>query len=94
MWKIFGKRRSYARNLKIVRNWNFLPYHRLGLHAYRQLGRKYQLEEHTSMSRWDVYQKMEFLCETDWTFDIAISGLEVYKAGIGKTGVTEEVLKA
>lgn len=23
MWKIFGKRRSYARNLKIVRNWNF-----------------------------------------------------------------------
>ena len=72
----------------------FLPYHRLGLHAYRQLGRNYQLEEHASMRRWDVYQKMEFLCETDWTFDIAISGLEVYKAGIGKTGVTEEVLKA
>ena len=46
------------------------------------------------MSRWDVYHKMVFLCETDWLFDIAISGLEVYKAGIGKTGVTEEVLKA
>ena len=47
-------------------------------------GENISLEEHTSMSRWDVYQKMEFLCETDWTFDIAISGLEVYKAGIGK----------
>lgn len=33
-----------------------------------------------------MYQKMGFLCETDWMFDIAISGLEVYKAGIGKTG--------
>ena len=88
------KTAQLCQELKNCQELEFLPYHRLGLHAYRQLGRKYQLEEHTSMSRWDVYQKMGFLCETDWTFDISISGLEVYKAGIGKTGVTEEVLKA
>ena len=46
------------------------------------------------MNRWDVYQKMGFLCEEDWSFDIAISGMQVYQAGKGKTGVTEEKLKA
>lgn len=94
MWKIFGKRRSYARNLKIVRNWNFCHIIDWGFMHTGSWEETINLEEHASMSRWDVYQKMEFLCETDWTFDIAISGLEVYKAGIGKTGVTEEVLKA
>ena len=88
------KTAQLCQELKNCQELEFLSYHRLGLHAYRQLGRNYQLEEHASMSRWDVYQKMGFLCETDWMFDIAISGLEVYKAGIGKTGVTEEVLKA
>lgn len=58
MWKIFGKRRQLCQELKNCQELEFLPYHRLGLHAYRQLGRNYQLEEHASMSRWDVYQKM------------------------------------
>ena len=66
------KTAQLCQELKNCQELEFLPYHRLGLHAYRQLGRNYQLEEHASMSRWDVYQKMRFLCETDWMFDIAI----------------------
>ena len=93
MWKIFGKRRSYARNLKNCQELEFLPYHRLGLHAYRSweetINRRTCVDEPLG-----CVSEMGFLCETDWMFDIAISGLEVYKAGIGKTGVTEEVLKA
>lgn len=72
----------------------FLPYHRLGLHAYRQLGRPYLLEEKAAMNRFDVYQKMGFLCEETFPFDIRISGMEVYRAGTGKVPVTEEELKA
>lgn len=88
------KTARFCQELENCQELEFLPYHRLGLHAYRQLGREYNLEDHESMSRWDVYQKMGFLCDKDWKFDIAISGMKVYQAGKGKTGVTEEELKA
>ena len=71
------KTAEFCRELKNCRELEFLPYHRLGVHTYRQLGRKYQLEDHKSMSRQDVYQKMSFLCQDQWPYDLTISGLQV-----------------
>ena len=59
----------------------FLPYHRLGLHAYQQLYRPYLLNENKPMNRLDVYQKISFLFEEKLPFDISISGLTVYQDG-------------
>lgn len=72
----------------------FLPYHRLGLHAYRQLQRDYPLADLPPMNRWDVWQRMGFLCDEDHPFAIAISGLQVYDPAAGKITYTEEELKA
>lgn len=88
------KTAEFCAELENCSELEFLPYHRLGLHAYRQLERTYALEEKASMNRLDVYQKMGFLCEQQWSFDIAISGLQLYAAGKGRLPVTEEELKA
>ena len=87
------KTADFCAQLKNCREFEFLPYHRLGIHAYRQLGRTYLLEEKNSMSRWDVYERMSFLCEEKYPFDISISGLPVYQRNTGKVRVTEEELK-
>ena len=71
----------------------FLPYHRLGIHAYRQLQRPYPLDDRKPMNRLDVYERMGFLCGGEWPFDIRISGMEVYSRKTGKIPVTEEELK-
>lgn len=78
------KTAQFCQELKNCQELEFLPYHRLGLHAYRQLGRDYLLEDRKPMSPADVYQRMGFLCEGNWSFDIAIAGSQVYQAGKGK----------
>ncbi|MBR5429056.1 MAG: glycyl-radical enzyme activating protein [Firmicutes bacterium] len=72
----------------------FLPYHRLGLHAYRQLQRPYLLEDRPPLNRWDVYQRMGFLCDQPHHYAISISGLPVYEPASGKLPVTKEELQA
>ena len=72
----------------------FLPYHRLGIHAYRQLQRQYALEDRKPMNRWNVYERMRFLCEENRSFDISISGFPVYSREKGVLPVTREELEA
>ena len=85
---------EFCAGLKNCAELEFLPYHRLGIHAYRQLQRPYPLEDRKPMNRFDVYERMGFLCDREWPFDIRISGMEVYSRETGKIAVTEEELKA
>ena len=85
---------EFCANMKNCAELEFLPYHRLGIHAYRQLQRPYPLEDRKPMNRFDVYERMGFLCDREWPFDIRISGMDVYSRKTGKIEVTEEELKA
>ncbi len=78
--------------LKNCSELEFLPYHRLGTHAYRQLMREYPMEGRKPMNRLDVYRRMGFLCDRKYSFRIRISGMTVYDPGRGKIPVTEEEL--
>lgn len=81
-----------CRSLTNCTELEFLPYHRLGLHAYQQLQREYTLAELAPMNRLDVYHRMGFLCDGSYDFDIRISGMPVYDKTSGKIAVTNEEL--
>jgi pyruvate formate lyase activating enzyme len=83
---------EFCKTLKNCRELEFLPYHRLGTHAYRQLMREYPMGDRTPMNRLDVYRRMDFLCDRDYPFRIRISGMRVYDPVSGKVPVTEEEL--
>lgn len=55
----------------------FLPYHRLGQHAYRQLERPYALEHLPTMTREDALEKIQCILGQKWKFPIRISGEEI-----------------
>lgn len=88
------KTASFCTELKNCVELEFLPYHRLGTHAYDQLMRKYPLGDAKPMNRLDVYRKMGFLCDRENPFNIRISGLDVYDRKTGKIPVSEEELSA
>lgn len=71
----------------------FLPYHRLGVHAYEQLQREYALADRKPMTRFDVYEKMKFLLEQNLPYRMRISALDIYTPESGIIPVTEEQLK-
>lgn len=56
----------------------FLPYHRLGTETYRNLNREYKLSSLPSMSDEEARERVEFLMEYTWPFDIKISGKEIH----------------
>lgn len=70
----------------------FLPYHRLGVHAYEQLQREYELIDREPMNRLDVYKKMSFLLEEKLPYTIKISGMKLYDPETGIVPVTEQEL--
>lgn len=85
---------EFCAGLKNCVELEFLPYHRLGVHAYEQLQREYQLIDLKPMTRFDVYQKISALLERDWPFRMRISNMDIYDPKKGLLPVTEEELKA
>ncbi len=50
----------FAKGLEKIREYEFLPYHRLGIETYRHLGRKYPLQEVASPDITWAYEKARF----------------------------------
>lgn len=84
---------EFCRSLKNCSELEFLPYHRLGVHAYEQLQRDYALIDNQPMNRLDVYKKMSFILEEDLPFAVKISGMKLYDPATGIVPVTEEELR-
>ena len=60
--------------LKNVSAMEFLPYHRLGVHAYEQLSRPYQLQDEPRMSREEALEKIAPLRSRKWPFALLLDG--------------------
>ena len=85
---------DFCAKLKNCAELEFLPYHRLGVHAYEQLQREYELADRKPMTRFDVYEKTKFLLDQKLPFKMRISALAIYDPAQGPLPVTEEELKA
>ena len=68
------KTAEFCAGLKNVSAIEFLPYHRLGIHAYEQLFRPYALQEEPRMSREEALEKVAFLTEQSWPFALVLDG--------------------
>ncbi|MBO4289230.1 MAG: glycyl-radical enzyme activating protein [Lachnospiraceae bacterium] len=68
------KTAEFCCGLKNVSAVEFLPYHRLGIHAYEQLSRPYALQEEPRMSREEALEKVSFLTEQAWPFALVLDG--------------------
>ena len=68
------KTADFCSGLKNVSAMEFLPYHRLGIHAYEQLFRPYALQEEPRMDREEARDKVAFLAEQDLPFCLILDG--------------------
>lgn len=58
----------------------FLPYHRLGIHAYAELGREYRLSTMPGMSEEEAIKRIKHLFVQGWPFDIKVAGHVLYRS--------------
>ena len=83
IWDINDSRKNvletaeFCRGLANCAELEFLPYHRLGLNTYRLLNREYKLDSLPAMDFDDAWQRVSFLCQSDWSFSIKISGQDI-----------------
>ncbi len=68
------KTAEFCAGLKNVSAMEFLPYHRLGIHAYEQLQRPCALQEEPRMSREEALEKVAPLQERSWPFALLLDG--------------------
>lgn len=59
----------------------FLPYHRLGLHAYKQLGKEYALAGLPRMSYEEALEKVQAVEKRTWPFRLKLAGEVLKEAG-------------
>ena len=68
------KTAEFCRELKNVSALEFLPYHRLGIHAYEQLQRPCVLQDEPRMDREEALEKISFLKLQSWPFMMLLDG--------------------
>ena len=71
------KTAEFCSTLQNVSAIEFLPYHRLGIHAYEQLQRPCVLKDEPRMSREEALEKVTFLKEGSWPFVLLLDGEEI-----------------
>ncbi len=65
---------EFCRKLPNCVELEFLPYHRLGLHAYQQLGREYSLSALLRMSYAEAWEKIAPVRSRRWPFRLKLAG--------------------
>lgn len=65
---------KFCAGLKNVSAIEFLPYHRLGIHAYEQLQRPCALQDEPRMSREEALERVAHLRERPWPFQLLLDG--------------------
>ena len=72
---------EFCSTVENVAELEFLPYHRLGTHAYTELNREYRMSSLPGMSVEDAMKKTEHLINNrEWPFDITVAGHMVYRS--------------
>lgn len=79
------KTADFCAGLKNMTALEFLPYHRLGIHAYEQLFRPYALQDEPRMDREEARDRVAFLAGQDLPFALLLDGEELPRETAEKT---------
>ena len=81
MYNIY-KTAQFCNELDNCAELEFLPYHKLGTNTYKMLNRDYLLGDLPSMSYDEAIERVEFLLEHQWRFNIKVSENIIYTSGL------------